>query len=399
MAPKIRWRRLRVRELLFIAGLGALLACTMVPVPSGRSSDAIGQDLGLLQAGSAPERTAAATELARLAGKDAQRIIPALIHAAADQDAQVRRSAIDALHVVDADGPFAGEAINVLIAALRDPAPRVRATAAGVLSNFNPAPRAAIPGLAEAAISDRGQQAHLAAPAAALASPLTARQSIERSQWDHARASAAAALGKIGRHDPGAQESLVKLAADPVAEVRMVVARILGELGPGPSGAFDAEVTLTSDSDMYIQARAVAALGSFPGDYVKSCPILYRAYLSKERPLQEGAELSLGRIVKSGAFDAGAAGHSNDAALRFAAVFGLAPDSQGGLQAIVAALVDKDPGVRKLAVTRLGAAPSRFADAALKALDGLAADRDPDVRSQVGFSRQMLARKKHTGPD
>ena len=67
-----------------------------------------------------------------------------------------RHSAVDALHVVDPDDPSAGEAIQALITALRDPDPRVRATAAGVISTFKPAPKLAIPGLVEAATSDAG---------------------------------------------------------------------------------------------------------------------------------------------------------------------------------------------------------------------------------------------------
>ena len=123
------------------------------------------------------------------------------------------------------------------------------------------------------------------------------------------------------------------LADDAVPEVRMVVARVLGEIGPETAGAFAAERKLTSDPDLYIQARAITALGNFPGDHVASCPLLYRAYLSKQRPLQEGAELSLEKIIKSKQFNASAARQGKDAALRFAATFGLNPNSDAGFQA------------------------------------------------------------------
>jgi HEAT repeat protein len=394
MTSRLVWRRLRIRELLLLAALGALLAYVLIPIRSGRKSDPIGQHLAVLRNGSGPDRSAAATQLGRLSSSDAARIIPALIRATADRDAQVRNSAVDALHVVDPNDPSASAATDALITALQDPDPRVRATAAGVLSTIRPAPTSAIPGLVAAATADVGAPERLAAPGGAVAGPITAQDSIERSQRDHARASAVAALGVIGKDDGAARGTLVKLAGDPVPEVRMVVARTLGELGPATPGALAAELKLASDPDMYIQARAVTALGNFPKDYITSSPILYRAYCSKLRPLQEGAELSLEKIVASAAFDAQSAWHSKEAALRLAAVFSFEPGSEKGLQAIIKALRDEDPGVRILAVTKLCSASSRRAADALKALESLAEDRDADVRNQVGHSRKLLMAKQ-----
>ena len=122
-------------------------------------------------------------------------------------------------------------------------------------------------------------------------------------------------------------KTLLDLAQDDVPEVRMVVARVLGEIGEKSPEALAALLKLAADPDLYIQARAITALGSFPKDYVASCPVLCRAYLSKQRPLQEGAELSLQKITRSPAFDATAARESKDASLRFAAVFALDADS------------------------------------------------------------------------
>src|SRR5262249_10958327 len=124
------------------------------------------------------------------------------------------------------------------------------------------------------------------------------------------------------------------------------------------------------------------------------CPTLYRAYRSKLRPLQEGAELSLEKIVASAEFDAKAALKSEEAALRFAAVFGLSPQSEEGLHALSMALKDKDAGVRLMAVTRLGSAPARFADTASKAVESIANDGDSDVRNQLGYSERLLASKR-----
>jgi HEAT repeat protein len=239
-----------------------------------------------------------------------------------------------------------------------------------------------------------GALAPTADPAHRAAAPLTAKNSIDRNLRDHARASAVAALAAIGGSESEAQKTLVSLAEDPVPEVRMAVARAIGELDPGTPGALAAELKLASDSDMYIRARAVTALGNFPQDYQRTCPVLYRAYQSGQRPLQEGAELSLEKIVKSGKFAAQAARHSSDPALRFAAVFGLNPSSDHGLKAILQALKDEDPGVRLLAVTRLGKAPASHAKLALESLESLANDKDGDVRNQVRFAQKSLAPRR-----
>ena len=206
---------------------------------------------------------------------------------------------------------------------------------------------------------------------------------IDRSQRDHARASAVAALGVLGAHDPEVQKTLVALADDRCRRFAWSWPEFWETIGPEAAGAFAALRKLTSDPDLYLQARAITALGNFPGDYVAACPLLYRAYLSKQRPLQEGAELSLGKIIKSKQFNASAARQSKDAALRFAAVFGLNPNSDAGFKALEETLKDEDPGVRIMAATKLARVSSSRTEAALKALESLANDKDADVRSQM----------------
>ncbi len=177
----------------------------------------------------------------------------------------------------------------------------------------------------------------------------------------------------------------------------MVVARVLGEIGPQAAGAFAALRKLASDPDLYIQARAVTALGNFPGDHVAAGPLLYRAYLSRERPLQEGAELSLEKIIKSKQFNASSAAQSKDAALRFAAAFALNPNSDAGFQALVQTLKDEDPGVRIMAARKLASVSSSRSDAAFKALKSLADDKDDDVRNQMHHSLASLTPRPPRG--
>ncbi len=397
MSWKLARPRLGLRAGFLILALAGLLTYAFLPIPRGNTADPVSQQLGALRTGSAAQRSAAATELARLAGKNTAGVAPALTQALQDGDPSVRLAAVSALHVVTPDDPQARDAAIALIAALRDADPRVRAQAAGVLSTFKPDLKLAIPELISAALPGADAPAAGSTAAAPAASSITAQDAIDRNQRDHARASAVTALGVLGAHDPVVQRTLVALAGDAVPEVRMVVARVLGEVGPQAAGAFAALRKLASDPDLYIQARAVTALGNFPGDHVAASPLLYRAYLSRERPLQEGAELSLEKITKSKQFNAPSAAQSKDAALRFAAAFALNPNSDAGFQALVQSLKDEDPGVRIMAARKLASVSSSRTDAAFKALKSLADDKDDDVRNQMHHSLASLTPRPPRG--
>ena len=167
-------------------------------------------------------------------------MVPALTQALQDNDPGVRLAAVNALHVVTPDDPQAREAAAALLATLRDADPRVRAQAAGILSTLKPDPKLALPQLITAALPEADAPVASSPPAAAATGSVTARDLIDRSQRDHARASAVAALGVVGAHDPEVQKTLVALADDAAPEVRMVVARVLGEIGPEAAGAFAA---------------------------------------------------------------------------------------------------------------------------------------------------------------
>ncbi len=383
MSWKLARPRLGLRAGLMLVVLAGLLAYCYIPMPQGHTADPLAQQLGVLRSGSAAQRSAAVTELSRLAGKNTAGVMPALTQALHDSDPGVRLAAVSALHVVTPNDPQAGEAATALLASLRDADPRVRAQAAGILSTLKPEPQLALPQLISAALPGPAELAAAPTPATSAASSVTARDLIDRSQKDHARASAVAALGVLGPHDPEAQKTLVMLADDTVPEVRMVVARVLGEIGPQAAGAFAALRKLASDPDLYIQARAVTALGNFPGDYPAASPLFYRSFLSKERPLQEAAELSLDKICKSKQFNASEARQSKDAALRFTAVFALNPNSDEGFKLLGKFLKDDDPGVRIMAATKLGQVSSSRAEAARTALQSLADDKDADVRNHM----------------
>ncbi len=317
-------------------------------------------------------------------------MVPALIQTLQDRDPGVRLAAVNALHVVTADDPQAKAAAAALVATLRDADPRVRAQAAGILSTLKPDPKLALPPLISAALPE------VDAPAATTG-PISGQELIDRSQCDHARASAVAALGILGPHDLEVHKALVSLADDRVPEVRMVAARVLGEIGPEAPGAIGALRKLVTDPDLYIQARAITSLGSFPAEYVVLCPLYYQAYLSKQRPLQEGAELSLAKLIKSKQFHASEAIRSQDAALRFVAVYGLDPKSDTGFKMLEEALKDEDPGVRIVAAANLAKASARRHELAIKTLESLANDKEEDVRNQMHRSLQLLTPRPPRG--
>jgi HEAT repeat protein len=390
MTKNFALRKPKVSEVLLLAVLVGLVAYAYAPKSALSSPDPLARKVDLLRSGSAAQRAAAATDLARAPAGDSPTTIPALVQALTDLAPEVRLAAAGALHSVPPGDPTTGDAVAGLIRALKDTDARVRAIAAGVLSLLKPDPNLAIPALAAAANGEGAPPTAVSSSSGSSTSAATAEESIARSQEDHARASAVAALAAVGPRDHRVLESVAKLATDQVSEVRMVVARVLGEIGTGNPQALGALLKLTADPDLYIQAQAVLSLGSFPSDYLSTCPVFYRSYLSKARQLQEGAEISLDKILKTKAFDAAAARQSKDAALRFAAIYGLKPSSDARFQDLVHALADPDPGVRIMAATRLSEVPRDKAPAALEALKSLSKDPSPDVVTQVHLSQSLL---------
>ena len=264
MHSKLAGRGPVLRVLLLLIVLAGLLAYSYFPILARPAADPIEQQLNSLRTGWAQERSDAATKLAKAVQKDAARVVPALTDALKDRDAQVRYSAVGALHALDPQGPQAEQAIDGLVGALRDPDARVRALAAGILSTLKPDPKLALPELIAAARPEGGTLAPASAASGPSAGPITAQESIDRNQSDHARASAVAAIGVIGANDPLALKTVINLAQDNVPEVRMVVARVLGEVGENSPEGLPALLKLAADPDLYIQARADHGPGQLP---------------------------------------------------------------------------------------------------------------------------------------
>ncbi len=260
MSLKLARPRLGPYAVYLILALAALLAYAYMPTRRRQAVDPMSQSLDLfaLRVDDA-QRSSAVTELAQFVGTDTARVVPALIQTLQDRDPGVRLAAVNALHVVTSNTPQATEAATALVASLRDEDPRVSAQAAGILSTLKPDPKLALPPLISAALPEPDSLAAGVPAAGTATGPVSGEELIRRSQRDHARASAAAALGVLGPHDLEVHKTLVSLANDRVPEVRMVAARLLGQIGPEAAGAFAALRKLTSDPDLYIQARAMTA--------------------------------------------------------------------------------------------------------------------------------------------
>jgi HEAT repeat protein len=259
------------------------------------------------------------------------------------------------------------------------------------LATFKPPSPEAIAGLIAAAKAEEHLPQQTASPNPG---PVTDSQSvqasIDRAQRRHARASSVTALGVLAPGDPEVQKIILELTDDMLIEVRVAVALALPLNSCNRQSAFAAEVKLASDSDQFVQSQAITALGGFPERFVDSCPVLYRASLSKQKPLVDGAYEALSKLIKGPTFDLATASGSSEAPLRFAAAFSRNPNSDDGFKALESALKDRDSGVRWMAANRLGTVSSKRSTTALHALEAASAEKDPDARVAILRSINLL---------
>jgi HEAT repeat protein len=235
-------------------------------------------------------RKATAEVLGRL-GPKAREAIPALLRAACDIDAAVRRAAAAALDQIDSDWPTdpgATAAVPALIKEMGRRWPDISQAASLLLSRIG---RAAVPELARAladGASDRrqvfvaqtlGRIGPDAAPAvAALAQALT-------SESAPVRRAAAEALAAIGPASEPAVPKLILLLADWNPGVRQAAARSLAQVGRAAELAVTALIQLLADRDDEVREAAIEALAHVgPG----SVPVLQEfLHILDSRHLQE----------------------------------------------------------------------------------------------------------------
>lgn len=152
--------------------------------------------------------------------------VPALAKRVVDPDAEVRLQTADAL------GHFGAPAVAVLLPALDDADPRVRASVASAFRAIGPAAREATATL----------RAHLDDPAPSV------------------RLNAAAALGAIGADDAATVNALAAALGDGDHTVRWGAAQALGRLGPAASAARPSLERARSDVHPLVRTAAADVL-------------------------------------------------------------------------------------------------------------------------------------------
>jgi HEAT repeat protein len=213
----------------------------------------------------ATERRRAADVLGRL-GPGARAAIPALLVAACDGDAGVRKAAAAALDQVDVGWPAhpgACGAVPNLIQEMKRRSSDVAQTACRLLSRIR---GPAVLGLARA-LTEGASDLHQVlvaqtlgriGPEAAPAVPALARALT--SEFAHVRQAAADALSAIGEASEPTVPALILLLADWNAGVRQAAAKALARVGRAAELAGAALVQLLADRDDEVREAAVEAL-------------------------------------------------------------------------------------------------------------------------------------------
>jgi HEAT repeat protein len=199
-------------------------------------------------------------------GPLAAEAIPALIAAAVDSDAAVRRAAGEALGRVDPRwpaNPRAVDAIGTLIKKLGGRRSHDPQTASFLLSEIGPT---ALPGLIEA-LSDKEDDIRQVWVARTIgrigrdaADAVPSLMRALESHFAHVRQAAAEALSQIGPASESAVPGLIRLLGDPLANVRLAAVRALTHVGLPADPEIPPLLGLLLDQDDEIREATVGAL-------------------------------------------------------------------------------------------------------------------------------------------
>ena len=248
--------------------------------------------------------------------------VPALISALKDQEVQVRRAAAQSL--ANLDDP---RAVPALITALKDDDAEVRTSAADGLGRLEDA--RATPGLV-AALSDKNKDVRRSALSALQSLPgpvpveaiLTALGDGDPDVRQSAIGLATSRMdGEEGLRDARLTAAILRLLADPSAEIREEALSAVGELGLKEAPA--AVIGMAKDRNADIRQQVASALGSI-GD-PKSVPTLRELLSDENKDVRESAVNGLSEIR-----------------------------DRSALEALVGALKSTDPTVRRAAAEALG---------------------------------------------
>jgi len=266
------------------------------------------------------------------------------------------------------------EAIDALIAALRDPDADVRRAAIIALGRLDE-PRA-VPGLIDALRDESADVRRHAAAALADTGDLRAVEPLMATLDDaspEVRRFVAIALGELG--DRRAVPGLVALLEDSSAEVRRFAAIALGTLGD--LQAVEPLIAAVGDASAEVRRFAIIALGDL-GDR-RAIPALTRALQDESAEVRRFAALALGEMGGAEIAEPliGALGDTSPEVRRFVvSVLGDLQDPRA-VPGLIRALGDAAVDVRRHAAYALGNMRSQ---AAVAALTAAVKDPDADVR-------------------
>ncbi len=283
-------------------------------------------------------RRGAANALGRYLGSDRKTALHALLAAMNDPDLWVRITAGQSLA---SHGEAAAEAVPPIIRLLRNEDPNVRGQAAEILGKFGPSARVASAALLVALDDVKDHVRKSAENALNAVSPIesrtadlalealrqgdisqrlaavcdlvrprsTAQQEIHPTTHVEAlrmalgnpapevRATAAAALGRLGRQAAEVAPALLATMKDEMPEVRVLSATALGRVAPGDEKAIEAlGLALTGDPDVDVQSAAASGLGGMGPQAAAAVPVLIRALNDRDGTVRVHVIVTLGRI-------------------------------------------------------------------------------------------------------
>ncbi len=283
-------------------------------------------------------RRGASNALGRYLGSERETALQALLAAMGDPDFWVR---INAGRSLASQGEAAAEAIPPIIRLLRTEDPNLRGQAAEVLGKFGPSAKVAVAALLtalddmkdhvrksaenalnavspiESETADEALEAlrhgdisqRLAAVCDLVRPGSTAQQKIHsKTQVEtlrialddpapKVRATAAAALGRLGRQAEEVAPALLATMKDDMPEVRVVSATALGRVAPGDEKAIETlGLALTGDPDVNVRNAAAPGLGLMGQQAAAAAPVMIRALNDRDGTVRVHVIVALGRI-------------------------------------------------------------------------------------------------------
>jgi HEAT repeat protein len=236
-----------------------------VPQPKAEQALDVSRLVQRLQYTDSTIRRSTAEELERI-GPNANEAIPALLHAAVDVDATVRRAAVSALNHIDPawwKSPRAAEAVSGLVQALGSQFAEVWQAASHLLGQIG---QPAVPELIRALAPNEKDTLQVIVawtlgrmgPDAASAVP--ALTTALTSQFAHVRQAAAEALCEVGQAAEPAAPTLVLALADWHPMVRRAAARSLSHVEEAAELVVPALIQLLADRDDEVREASIEAL-------------------------------------------------------------------------------------------------------------------------------------------